>query len=121
MDDWIDLWAEDSVHIYPYNSELVSERIEGKKAIFEWWKGIPDAFDSMDFPIHELWVDQESRTAIARIECHNVMRGGKRYDNLYIMVFKFDNQGKIKEYLEYFNPITVGVTYGWLKVEKIEQ
>jgi hypothetical protein len=50
------------------------------------------------------------------------MRGGAgRYDNSYILVFKFDNQGKIKEYLEYFNPITTGVSYGLIKVEKVEK
>jgi ketosteroid isomerase-like protein len=122
MDDWIGLWAEDGVNIYPYHSGLLPERLEGKKAIFEVWKGVPDLFDSMHFPIKEMWVDRESRTVIARAESHSIMRGGTgRYDNSYILVFKFDNQGKIKEYLEYFNPITTGVAYGLIKVEKVEK
>lgn len=117
MEDWRDLWADDGVNIYPYHSGLLPERMVGKEAIFDYWKGVPDLFDSMDFPIQDMWVDRDSRTVIVRMDSHNVMLGGQgRYDNTYILVFKFDQQGKIKEYLEYFNPITTGVTYGLIEV-----
>ncbi len=58
------------------------------------------------------------QTAIVRCDAHNIMKGSiGRYDNMYVCIFVFNDKGKIKEYYEYFNPITTGVTYGLLRVE----
>jgi hypothetical protein len=45
------------------------------------------------------------------------MTGGQgRYDNTYVCLFTFNDAGKIKDYYEYFNPITTGVTFGLIDV-----
>jgi hypothetical protein len=32
---------------YPYHSDLLPERMTGKQAIFDYWKGAPEMFDSI--------------------------------------------------------------------------
>jgi uncharacterized protein len=117
VESWIDLWAEDGVNHYPYHSGLFPAEMVGKQAVYDNWKDVPGLFDSLSFPIHGIWVDELRRTAIVRFDSHNVMKGGeKRYDNTYVCIFTFDEDGKIVEYWEYFNPITTGVTYGLIDV-----
>ena len=122
VDSWIELWAEDADHYYPFGAEMFPPHLRGKQAIYDNWKGVPGLFDSLRFPIHEVWVDRDSDTVIARLDSDNVMTGGDRkYQNTYICVFKFDDQGKICEYREYFDPIVTGLTYRLAEVRYLRQ
>ena len=117
----IDLWADDGINYYPYSSGMSSEKVVGKQAISETWKGIPEGFEKLSFPIQDIYTDVTKQTAIVRCDAHNIMRGGiGRYDNMYVCIFVFNDEGKIKEYYEYFNPIITGVTYGLLQVEFLQ-
>lgn len=120
INKWIDLWAEDGVNYYPYHSDMFPEKMVGKKEVYNNWKNVPGMFDSLSFPIHELYSDETGNIITIRFDSHNIMKDQKgRYDNTYVCIFKFDERGKIKQYYEYFNPITTGVTYGMLRVERI--
>jgi ketosteroid isomerase-like protein len=113
----IDLWADDGINYYPYSSGMSSEKVVGKQAISETWKGIPEGFEKLSFPIQDIYTDVTKQTAIVRCDVHNIMKGGiGRYDNTYVCIFVFNDKGKIKEYYEYFNPITTEVTYGLLRL-----
>ncbi|GLZ78100.1 hypothetical protein Afil01_29070 [Actinorhabdospora filicis] len=113
IDSWIELWAEDADHYYPYGTEMFPPHMKGREAIYRAWKGVPDLFDSLRFPIHEIWTDAATGTVIARFDSDNVMKGGEGvYQNTYICVFKFDEDGLIREYREYFDPIVTAVAYG---------
>ena len=114
----IDPWADDGINYYPYSSGMSPEKMVGKQAIYETWKGIPELFENLIFPIQDIYTDATKQTAIVRCDAHNIMKGSTgRYDNTYVCIFVFNDEGKIKEYYEYFNPITTGVTYGLLRVE----
>jgi ketosteroid isomerase-like protein len=117
----IDLWADDGINYYPYSSGMSPEKVVGKQAIYETWKGIPELFESLSFSLQDIYTDVTKQTAIVRCDAHNIMKGDtERYDNTYVCIFVFNDKGKIKEYYEYFNPITTGVTYGLLRVEFLQ-
>lgn len=117
----IDLWADDGINYYPYSSGMSPEKVVGKHAIYETWKGVPEGFERLSFSIQDIYVDVTNQSAIVRCEAHNILKGrAERYDNTYICIFVFNDEGKIKEYYEYFNPITTGVTYGLLRVEFVQ-
>ncbi len=117
----IDLWADDGINYYPYSSGMSPEKVVGKQAIYEAWKGVPEGFEKLSFAIQDIYTDVTKQTAIVRCDAHNIMKGGRgRYDNTYVCIFVFNDKGKIKEYYEYFNPITTGVTYGLLRVEFVQ-
>lgn len=114
----IDLWADDGINSYPYSSGMSPEKVVGKQAIYEIWKGVPEGFEQLSFPIQDIYVDVTKQVAIVRCDSHNILKGGaERYDNTYVCIFVLNDEGKIKEYYEYFNPIFAGVTYGLLRVE----
>lgn len=118
----IDLWANDGVNYYPYSSGMSPDKIVGKQAIYETWKGVPEGFEQLSFLIQDIYVDVTKQTAIVRCDAHNIIKGvAERYDNTFVCIFVFNDEGKIKEYYEYFNPITAGVTNGQLRVEFLQE
>lgn len=118
---WMDLWADDVINYYPYGSGIFPEKIVGKQGVYETWKGVFELFESLSFPLHDIYVDVTKQTAIMRFDSHNIMKGGtRRYDNTFVCILIFNEEGKIKEYYEYFNPITLGVTFGLLRVERLQ-
>lgn len=117
----IDLWADDGINSYPYSSGMFPEKVVGKQAISETWKRVPEGFEQFSFLIQDLYVDVTKRAAIVRCDTHNILKGGaERSDNTYVCIFVFNDESKIKEYYEYFNPILTGVTSGLLRVEFLQ-
>lgn len=111
---WIELWAEDGVDKKPYASGMFPEKVVGKKDIGESWSGIFKVFESVSFPIHEFIVDEENRTVVVRLDGEGLMKNGNLYQNTYIFLFHFDQNNKIKECYEYFNPYIAGENFGVL-------
>src|ERR1700730_10898485 len=113
----IDLWADDGINFYPYSAGMFPEKVVGKQAVSETWRGVPERFEKLSFSIQDLYVDVTKQAAIVRCDAHNILKGGAEcYDNTYVCIFVFNDEGKIKEYYEYFNPILMGVTSGPLRV-----
>lgn len=117
---WMDLWADDVINYYPYNSGIFPENIVGKQGVYDLWNGVFEQFESLSFPFHNIYVDVTQQTAIMRFDSHNIMNGVTgRYDNTFVSILVFNDEGKIKEYYEYFNPLTLGVGFGLLSVERL--
>jgi len=114
MDKWIDLWAEDGIDRKPYATGMFPEEIVGRKAVYDSWKGITEVFDSVSFPIHELIVDEESRTVVVRLDGKGLMKNSNLYQNSYIFLVHYDKDLKINECYEYFNPYVAGKAFGTL-------
>jgi ketosteroid isomerase-like protein len=112
---WIELWDDNADHYYPFGTEIFPGHLTGKGAILERWRDIPNMFEVLRFPIHEIWEDGDA--VIARFDSDNVMKGGRAYRNTYVCIFRFNEDGKIREYREYFDPIVAGVDYGLLEVK----
>jgi len=86
----------------------------GKIGIYDDWKGITKIFDSISFLIHEFIVDEEKRTVVVRSDGKGLMKNGNLYQNTYIFLFHFDQNNKIIECYEYFNPFVAGKKFGVL-------
>jgi len=111
---WIELWAEDGIDKKPYATGMFPEETVGKIGIYDDWKGITKIFDSISFLIHEFIVDEEKRTVVVRSDGKGLMKNGNLYQNTYIFLFHFDQNNKIKECYEYFNPFVAGKKFGVL-------
>lgn len=115
VDALVDLFAEDGVHINPYASGLFSDGVNGHDEIRKYWEVPFSNFPSMKFIIHEtVAMEDPSRTLIrckGKIEMPN---NGGWYDNDYYLTFKFNDEGKITEYVEIFNPIVAARGFGLL-------
>lgn len=110
IDDWMELWADDGAQYYPFGTEMFPRHLVGKAAIYDRWKGMPSMFDSLSFPIRETW--EVGDTVLARFDSACVFTGGRKYLNTYLGIFKFDADGLVREYWEYFDPIVAGVEFG---------
>lgn len=116
IDAWIGLWAADGEQRYPYGTEMFPPHLAGRAAIHDRWRNLPDQFDSLRFPIREVWSDGD--TVLVRFDGACVPKGGgPTYRNSYLSIFKFDAADKVVEYAEYFDPIPAGVGFGLMRVE----
>lgn len=115
IERWLDLWADDADHYYPFGQQVFPAHLKGKEEIYERWRNMPGNFETLKFPLHEAWEDGD--TVIARFSGDTVMKDGLEYRNAYISTFRFDDGGKIREYREYFDPIVAGEAFGLLAVQ----
>jgi uncharacterized protein len=109
IEAWIELWADDAEQYYPFGTEMFPPRLAGKTAIYDRWKDTPGLFDTLSFPIQEIWTDRDD--VIVRFESDSVLRSGQKYRNTFVSIFRFNDAGKIREYREYFDPIVAGVDF----------
>ena len=84
-------------------------------------KVLPRHLIRISFPIHEFIVDEEKRTVVVRSDGKGLMKNGSFYQNTYIFLFHYDQNNKIKECYEYFNPYVAGKNFGVLdKIRKLK-
>lgn len=110
----VDLFAENAVHSNPYHSGLVPEGVKGKEAIRAYWKPSFENFGEMRFPIDEIYAMENNGVFVKFNGIIQFKDGSGTYENNYYSTFKFDENGKITEYVEIFNPITVARGFGLL-------
>jgi ketosteroid isomerase-like protein len=115
IDAWIRLWAQDAEQEYPFGTQMFPPHLAGRDAIHERWKSMPDMFDSLSFPLLDVWTDGD--TSVARFDGELVRTDGVTYRNHYICTFRFTGEGKIRHYREYFDPILAGVAFGLATVD----
>jgi ketosteroid isomerase-like protein len=125
IDEWIELYAEDGANHCPFNSIFGnSPDVIGKQEVLAAWKDFPSLFDSCSLTLHAIYVDEEQRTAIFRMDSHHVWAGGRNewtgeeyYDNQFICVIRFNETGQILDYQEYYNAIVTGASFGLVEVK----
>lgn len=110
---WIAMWSEDGVSRYPFGAGLVPAETKGRDAIYKQRAEAPDIFESASFPVDEVIVDVESGIVITRFRAENVIAGGGGvYRNSYVGLIRFNSDGLVTEYAEYFNPVVLAKTFG---------
>ena len=115
----VDLFSENARHINPYHSELFSEGAEGKEGIRAYWSPVFPNFDGMTFPIEEIYAMENPDIVFVKYTGNIKLKNNAGiYSNNYYSTFKFDEAGKIIEYVEIFNPIVAAKAFGLL--EKIK-
>lgn len=113
--EFSELYAENGKQVNPYHSGLFPAEIGGRKKLYEFWKNVPANFDGMQFPIGEILpFEDPNKVAVKFTGKIKLKNNAGTYENDYFCVFHFDEQGKILEYHEYFNPITAARGFGLL-------
>ena len=110
---WINLFAEDAVVEFPYAAALSSaERLEGKSAIYNYMKDVPDRMQNLIFThIREY---QTLNPNVLFAEFHGeaaIAATGRHYQQDYVVRLE-TKDGKIVHYREYWNPIPALEAWG---------
>ncbi|WP_437932346.1 nuclear transport factor 2 family protein [Sorangium sp. So ce291] len=105
------LFAETGRQVMPFSLEGFPKTLDGRAAIFNQYRSMPDSFASIRFPdlvIHDM-VDPSRFFVTYRGEIR--LRSGGSYDNTYAGLFVIQD-GQIAEYHEYFDPIVLQRAFG---------
>ena len=109
------LFAEDAKHINPYHSGIFPEGANGKEAIRAYWEPVFPNFDGMTFPIEVFYAMEDPNIVFVKYKGNIKLKNNAGvYSNDYYSTFKFNDDGKIIEYVEIFNPIVAARGFGLL-------
>lgn len=73
------------------------------------------AFDAMRFTIDELLATEDPDVVFVRYRGEIDLEGGAGvYRNAYYSTFRFDDAGRITEYVEIFDPVVAAKAFGLL-------
>ncbi len=106
IDSWMDIWAEDAVVEFPFTHDKFPRRLEGKPAIYEYYKNVSPAFELREERPLVTYLSSDPRVGVFEISLKFYIRStGKEYDQDYIGVVKVSDDGRIVFYREYFDPV----------------
>lgn len=114
------LFAENGKQVNPYHSDLFPKGAEGKNAIEAYWKPVFPNFDGMTFPIEEIYALEDPNMVYVKYTGNIKLKNNTGvYANNYYSIFRFNEEGKILEYVEIFNPIVAARGFGL--IDKIKE
>jgi hypothetical protein len=106
LDTWMDIWAEDAIVEFPYAPDTNPRRLEGKHAIYEYYKKVSPAFELREERPLVAYPSSDPRVGVFEISLKFFIRSTKKvYDQDYIGVVKVRDDGRIVFYREYFDPV----------------
>lgn len=109
---FLDLFAEEGMQYNYFQESMLPPVIKGKKALREFWTPIPDRFSTMKFPIEEIYpMADPQKVAVKYRGFAKLKDGSGEYNNEYFAMFFFDEEGKIREYHEYSNPVVTAKAF----------
>ncbi|WP_082026760.1 nuclear transport factor 2 family protein [Flammeovirga sp. OC4] len=110
-----ELFSNDAKHINPYHSGIFPKGANSKEGIKSYWEPVFPNFDGMTFHIKEIYsMDDGNRVFVKYRGYINLKNNAGVYSNDYYSTFKFNDEGKITEYVEIFNPIVAAKGFGLL-------
>jgi len=117
-DEWIELWAEDGMLEFPFAPPPRPKLYAGRPAILAYMSKAASAFTIERIVGRHVYPMFDPRLACGELAIEGRISGsGARYDQQYVVFFETEN-GKIKRYREYWNPLTavaaVGGVEAWL-------
>jgi ketosteroid isomerase-like protein len=108
INTWMEIWAEDAIAEFPYAPGQYPKRLEGKNAIFEYYKDASAAFKLDEEKSLVLYPSSDPLVAVFETSMDfRILSTGKDYSQDYICVVKVRDDGKIILYREYWDPIRV--------------
>ncbi|MCE7745553.1 MAG: nuclear transport factor 2 family protein [Candidatus Heimdallarchaeota archaeon] len=110
-----ELFVTDGEEIRPYHSELFPLKTVGKKNIYESWINLEKNFGEIKFLIDEIMPIEDSNKVLVKLSGKIKFKNkAGYYENSYIYLFYFDENGKILQLYEYFNPVIAAKALGLL-------
>jgi ketosteroid isomerase-like protein len=105
LDTWMDIWTEDAIVEFPYASGNQPKRLEGKSAIYNYYKAVP-AMELLREEEPVIYPSSDPLISIIEISMDfHIPSIGKDYNQDYVCIVRVLNDGKIISYREYWNPI----------------
>ncbi len=113
FDEFAELFSENAKWIHPFSSGLFPSEAVGRKDIHDGLVDAASNFDDIRFPIEEIipLVDP-SRVIMKHTGSLKISNGKGTYENDYLAMFEFDDEGKITKWIEYYNPIIAARAFG---------
>lgn len=104
------VWTEDGVQEMPFSPPGFPRRLEGREAIANQYRSLPESYRGMRFPREILAMEDPARFVV-RYTGSIELKAGGRYDNSYVGLFTL-RDGKVVEFVEYFDPIILRDAFG---------
>jgi len=106
LSQWADLWTEDAVQLMPFAPEGFPNRLEGRARIVRHYQNVlANKVDGVRFTDIMTFASGDHCFAYAQYRGESVNKStGRPYRQQYAGLFEFD-QGRIRTWTEYFNPL----------------
>ena len=105
-----DIFAEDGKQLNPYAPEGFPKSFDGAEGIYKQYSGLPANFGQMKFP-RTVYTTDDPDFVFVRFRGEIEIKAGGKYENDYLGTFRLED-GKIKEYTEYFNQVVMAKAFG---------
>ncbi|MEM7413486.1 MAG: nuclear transport factor 2 family protein [Myxococcota bacterium] len=116
MSALVDLFTEDAVQRNPYHGGVFPPEARGEQALREYWTPLPASFDRMRFSVDALLATEDPDLVFVTFRGEITLKNGAGlYENHYYATFRFDDAGRIVEYVEVFDPVVAARAFGRLE------
>jgi uncharacterized protein len=105
-----EVFAENGRQLNPYAPQGFPKSFDSAEAIYKQYSGVSQHFGRMKFP-RRILATEDPNFFFVQFKGEIDIKAGGRYENDYIGTFRLEN-GKILEYTEYFNPVTMAKVFG---------
>jgi len=113
FDEFAELFSENAKLVQPFSSGLFPAVIVGRNEIHDAIQNLASNFNDIRFPIEEILpLEDPSRIIMKHTGILKKSSGKGTYENDYLGIFSFDEDGKITEWIEYHNPIIAAKAFG---------
>jgi uncharacterized protein len=104
VDELIAYFRDDAVMELPFAPGRMQRRYEGKDAIAAFQRFARDSFSQFSMTVDAIHETADPNVLIAEHRSDAVVAGnGRPYQNRYVTVFEFDDDGKIRTWREYYD------------------
>lgn len=110
VERFLAVWAEDGVQVMPFSPPGFPQRLEGREAIRNQYRSLPENYRSMRFP-REIVAMEDPDRFLVRYTGEIELKSGGRYDNTYVGLMTL-RDGRVTEFVEYFNPLVLQQAFG---------
>jgi ketosteroid isomerase-like protein len=104
IDALIECFADDAVMELPFAPGSMPKEYRGKAEAYGFQSFVKDAFRSFSMTLDSMYETTDPHIVIAEHHANGVVAANDRpYDNRYITIFTFDDDGKIVHWREYYD------------------
>jgi ketosteroid isomerase-like protein len=116
FDEFAELFNENAKWIHPFSSGLFPSEAIGRNDIHDAIVEAASNFDDIRFPIEEIIpLEDPSRVIMKHTGKLKISKNKCNYENDYLAIFSFDEEGRISEWIEYYNPIIAAKAFGLME------
>lgn len=104
------VWTDNAKQSMPLAPNGFPRELNGKAAIFNQYKGLPENYTKMSFP-RKISATDNPNKVIVQYNGIIPLKDGGEYNNNYVGIFEIRN-GKIERFTEYFDPFILENAFG---------